>query len=68
MDNLHCKRKPSHANTKLTLFTVRKDEWDTKEDAEEPIKNALYVLVAEIKETYAKTGLIAYNRNFDFRC
>ena len=25
-------RKPSHATTKLTLFSVSKDEWDTKED------------------------------------
>ena len=26
------RRKPSHATTELTLFTVCKDEWNTKED------------------------------------
>jgi len=37
-------RKPSHATTKLTLFTVRKDEWNTKEDTGKSLKNALDVL------------------------
>ena len=36
--------KPSHAITKLTLFAVSKDEWDTKEDTGKSIKNALYEL------------------------
>ena len=36
--------KPSHAITKLTLFAVSKDEWDTKEDTGKSMKNALYVL------------------------
>jgi len=29
--------------TKLTLFTVNKDEWDTKEGTGKSMKNALYV-------------------------
>ena len=32
------------ATTKSTLFTVSKDEWDTKEDTGKSMKNALYVL------------------------
>ena len=36
--------KPSRAIAKLTLFTVSKDEWDTKEDTGKSMKNALYVL------------------------
>jgi len=34
-------RKPSCATTKLMLFTVSKDEWNTKENS---LKNALDVL------------------------
>jgi len=34
-------RKPLCATTKLTLFTISKDEWNTKEDS---LKNALDVL------------------------
>ena len=30
-DNFCYERKPPHATTKLTLFTLSKDEWDTKE-------------------------------------
>jgi len=37
-------RKPSHATTELTLFTVSKDEWSTKEDTGKSLKNALHVL------------------------
>ena len=37
--------KPSHATTKLTLFAVSKDEWDTKEDTGKSMKNALCVLL-----------------------
>ena len=36
--------KPSRATTKLTLFVVSKDEWDTKEDTGKSMKNTLYVL------------------------
>ena len=36
--------KPSRATTKLTLFVVSKDEWDTKEDTGKSMKNALHVL------------------------
>ena len=36
--------KPSHSTDKSTLFTVSKDEWDTKEDTGKSMKNALYVL------------------------
>ena len=35
--------KPSRAITKSILFTVSKDEWDTKEDTGKSVKNALYV-------------------------
>ena len=34
----------SHATTQLTLFTVSKDEWNTKEDTGKSLKNALHVL------------------------
>jgi len=37
-------RKPSHATTTLTLFTVSKNEWNTKEDSGKSLKNALDVL------------------------
>ena len=37
-------RKPSHATTKLTLFIVSKDEWNTKEDTGKSLNNALHVL------------------------
>ena len=36
--------KPSHACAKSTPFPVSKDEWDTKEDTDKSMKNALYVL------------------------
>ena len=32
--------KPSRATTKSTLFTVSKDEWDTKEETGKLMKNA----------------------------
>ena len=44
MDDFCYERKPSCATTKLTLFTITKDEWNTKEDAGKSMKNALYVL------------------------
>ena len=31
-------------STKLTLFTVSKDEWDTKKDTGKSMNNALYAL------------------------
>ena len=37
-------RKPSHATTKLMLFTPSEDEWNTKEDTGKSLKNALHVL------------------------
>ena len=40
----HYEGKPSRATTKLTFFAVSKDEWDTKEDTGESMKNVLYVL------------------------
>ena len=43
-DNIHYEGKPSCATTKSTPFAVSKDEWDTKEETGESIKNALYVL------------------------
>ena len=36
---------------KLKLFTVSKDEWDTKEDTGKSMENALYIL------WYAKSHL-----------
>ena len=36
MDDFRYGGKPSCATTKLTLFTVSKDEWDTKEDMVSP--------------------------------
>ena len=44
MDDFHYEGKPSRATTKSTLFTVSKDEWDTKEDTGKSKKIALYVL------------------------
>ena len=43
-DNFRYRRKTQKNTTKLTLFTVSKDEWDTKEDTSKSMKNALYVL------------------------
>ena len=43
-DGFHYEEKPSCVTTKLTLFTVSKDEWDTKEDTGKSMKNSLYVL------------------------
>ena len=44
IDDFHYEEKPSRATTKLTFFTVIKDEWDTKEDTGKCMKNPLYVL------------------------
>ena len=44
MDDFRYEGKPSCASAKSTLFTVSKDEWDTKEDTGKSMKNALYVL------------------------
>ena len=43
-DDFRYEWKPSRAITKSTLFTVSKDEWDTKEDTGKSMKNALYIL------------------------
>ena len=43
-DNFHYEEKPSHATAKSTLFTVSKDELDTKKDTGKSMKNALYLL------------------------
>ena len=51
-DNFHYEEKPSRAAAISTLFTVSKDEWDTKEDTGKSMKNALYVL------RYAKRHLL----------
>jgi len=37
-------RKPIRGITKLTLFTLSKDEWNTKEDYGKSLKNALDIL------------------------
>ena len=43
-DEFRYEGNPSRAIAKLTLFTISKDEWDTKEDTGKSIKNALYTL------------------------
>ena len=43
-DDFRYEGKPSHATAKSTLFAVRKDEWDTKEDTGKSMKNAVYVV------------------------
>ena len=43
-DDFRYEGKPSHATAVSTIFTVSKDEWDTKEDTGKSMKNALYVL------------------------
>jgi len=45
-------RKLSRVTTKINVFTVSKDEWNTKEDTGESLKNALHVL------RYAKRHLL----------
>jgi len=35
------KGSQSHATTKLMLFTASKDEWNTKKDTDNSLKNAL---------------------------
>jgi len=44
MDDFHYKRELSHATTKATLSIESKDEWDTRENANKVMKNALYIL------------------------
>ena len=39
-------RKSLRATTKSTLFTVSKDEWNTKENTGKSLKNALHVRTA----------------------
>ena len=51
-DNFHYEGKPSRTIAKSALFTVSKDEWDTKENTGKSMKNALYVL------WYAKRHLL----------
>jgi len=48
-------RKPSRATTKLTLFTVSKDEWNTKQDTGKSLKNVLHIL------RYAKRHLSGWS-------
>ena len=48
-------RKPSRATTKSTLFTVSKDEWNTKEDTGKSQKNALHI------QRYAKRHLSGWS-------
>jgi len=39
-DDFHYERKPSHITAKLILFAVSKNDWGTKENTGESIKNA----------------------------
>jgi len=41
---LATQRNPSRATTKLMLFAVSKDGWNTKEDTGKSLKNTLYIL------------------------
>jgi len=41
MDDFHYERSHHIATTKSTLFTETKDDWDTKEDTGESMKNTL---------------------------
>ena len=43
-DDFRMQRKPSRATAKSTLFTVSKNEWNTKEDTGKSLKNALDIL------------------------
>jgi len=44
MKNTDDFRYLSHATTKSMLFTVSKDEWNTKEDTGKSLKNTLHIL------------------------
>ena len=54
-NNFCDKRKPSHATAKLTLFTVSKEEWNTKEDTGKSMKKAMNIL------RYAKRHLLGWS-------
>ena len=41
-NDFHYEGKSSCATTKSTPFAVSQDEWDTKEDTDKSMKNALY--------------------------
>jgi len=43
MDNFRYERKPS-CPEHIDTFAASEDEWDTKEDADKPMKKALYTL------------------------
>jgi len=45
-------KQASHATAEMTLFAVRRDEWNTKESTGKSMKNALYIL------RYAKRHLL----------
>jgi len=50
-------RKPSCATTKSTLFTVSKDEWNTKEDISKSLKNTLHDCSMPIVPSWAEVTL-----------
>ena len=52
VDDFRYKGKPSSSTANLTLVTVSKDEWNTKENTGKSMKNVLYVL------QYAKRHLL----------
>ena len=60
MDDFHYEGKPSHAIAKSTLFAVRKDEWDTKENIGKSMKNALYVLQYAKRLLSGQSGVEQY--------
>jgi len=43
-DDFCYEKESSCTITKLTLFVVSKDQWNTKEDTGKSMKNALYIL------------------------
>jgi len=55
-DNFQCKWKLSCAYHKFTLFVVRNDEWDTKEDIGKSMKNALYL------QQYGRRSLLGWSK------
>jgi len=44
-DNFHYAKEAIVCNQQITIFTISKDEWNTKEDIGMSMKNAMYVLL-----------------------
>jgi len=57
------KRKPSYATAESTLFTVRKDEWNTNEGTGKSMKNALYMYCGMPKGTSLAKAVLNSEKN-----